>query len=407
VIRTAQRQTTAALPLSGLRVIDTTAVMAGPFATHHLANSGADVIKVESPSGDNMRHSGPAPQPGMSPIFQHMNRNKRSIVLDLKKPAGIEVLMDLVRDADVFVYNMRPKALARLGLGYERLAAVNERLIHCGIVGFGQAGPYAGRPAYDDLIQGIAGIPDIVGRANNGEPRYVPFAICDRIAGLYATNAILTALVECGRTGKGAEIQVPMFEANVHFLMVEHLFGASFNPPVGTALNPRMIEPNRRPYPTRDGYLCVMPHTTGHWQSFFQLIGREDLKADARFADLSSRRINTDVLYGLLAEALTQRTTAEWMAALVTADIPVTPMNSATDLTEDPHLAASGFFRWMTQQGGDFLQMATPAQWIARAPIDPLPAPALAQHTDEVLREMGYDEARIQKLREAGVTAAN
>jgi crotonobetainyl-CoA:carnitine CoA-transferase CaiB-like acyl-CoA transferase len=343
----------------------------------------------------------------MSPIFQHMNRNKRSIVLDLKKPAGIEVLMDLVRDADVFVYNMRPKALARLGLGYERLAAVNERLIHCGIVGFGQAGPYAGRPAYDDLIQGIAGIPDIVGRANNGEPRYVPFAICDRIAGLYATNAILTALVECGRTGKGAEIQVPMFEANVHFLMVEHLFGASFNPPVGTALNPRMIEPNRRPYPTRDGYLCVMPHTTGHWQSFFQLIGREDLKADARFADLSSRRINTDVLYGLLAEALTQRTTAEWMAALVTADIPVTPMNSATDLTEDPHLAASGFFRWMTQQGGDFLQMATPAQWIARAPIDPLPAPALAQHTDEVLREMGYDEARIQKLREAGVTAAN
>jgi len=406
VTRTAQRPTTAGLPLSGLRVIDTTAVMAGPFATHHLANSGADVIKVESPTGDNMRHSGPAPQPGMSPIFQHMNRNKRSIVLDLKKPAGLEVMMDLVRDADVFVYNMRPKALARLGLDFKHLSAVNERIIHCGIVGFGQGGPYAGRPAYDDLIQGISGIPDIVGRASGGEPRYVPYAICDRIAGLYATNAILAALVECGRTGKGAEIEVPMFEANVHFMMVEHLFGASFNPPVGTALNPRMIEPNRRPYPTRDGYVCVMPHTTGHWQSFFKLIGREDLQTDPRFATLESRRINTDVLYGILADALTQRTTAEWLDALVTADIPVAPMNSATELTADPHLAASGFFRWMAQQGGEFLQMAAPAQWIDRPRIEPLPAPSLAEHTHEVLRELGYDEARIEALREAGVTRA-
>ena len=388
-------------------MIDITAVMAGPFGTLMLADRGADVIKVESPAGDAMRHSGPAPQPGMSPIFQHMNRNKRSIVLDLKKPGGVEVLMDLVRDADVFVYNMRPKAMARLGIGYERLAAVNERIIYCGIVGFGQAGPYAGRPAYDDLIQGVSGIPDIVGRANGGEPHYVPFAISDRVAGLYAANAILSALVEQGRTGKGAEIEVPMFEANVHFLMVEHLFGASFDPPVCSALNPRVLEPDRRPYPTRDGYVCVMPSTTRQWHSVFKLLGREDFQADPRFADNASRRAHIDVLYGLLASSLTERTTAEWLAVLVEADIPVAPMNSITELTADPHLAATGFFRKMAQQGGEFLHMAAPAQWADRPFADPLPAPALAQHTDDVLRELGYDELRIQALHRDGVTGGS
>ncbi len=393
-------------PLAGLRVIDISTVMAGPFATLMFADQGADVIKVEPPEGDIMRLSGPAPRPGMSPIFQHMNRNKRSIVLDLKKPGGVEVLLDLVRTADAFVYNMRPRAMARLGLGYEAVRAARTSIVYCGIVGFGEAGPYAGRPAYDDLVQGACGIPDIVGRASGGEPRYVPFAFCDRISGLYAANALLAALLERERTGEGAAIEVPMFEASVHFLLVEHLFGASFVPPVGSALNARMLEPNRKPYRTRDGYLCVLPYTTRHWFSLFDLVGREQWKDDPRFQDFASRREHIDVLYAMLDDTLARRTTAEWLAEFERLDLPAVRANAVAELLHDPHLEATGFFRAIEQDDGHFLHMASPAQWKAWAPDVAHAAPTLAQDTLGILREAGYDDARIDALGQAGVTRA-
>jgi len=391
-------------PLAGVKVLDISTVMAGPFATHLLADQGADVIKVEPPEGDIMRFSGASPRPGMSPIFQHMNRNKRSIVLDLKKPGAVDVLLTLARTADAFVYNMRPRAMARLGLAYETLQAANPAIVYCGIVGYGQDGPYASRPAYDDLIQGVSGIPDLVGRATGGEPRYVPFAFCDRIAGLYAANALLAALLERARTGRGAAIEIPMFETSVHFLLVEHLFGASFEPAVGSALNARMLESNRKPYRTRDGYICVLPYTTRHWTSLFELVGRAELKDDARFADFASRREHIHVLYELLDRALRERTTGQWLAELERLDIPAAPSHAVADLPSDPHLVATSFFRSVAQDGGRFLHMAAPAQWKGRPFDDPAPAPALAEDARAILRAAGYADDRIDALAQDGVT---
>ncbi len=392
-------------PLAGVKVLDISTVMAGPFATHLLADQGADVIKVEPPEGDIMRFSGPSPRPGMSPIFQHMNRNKRSIVLDLKQAGATDVLLTLARTADVFVYNMRPRAMARLGLSYDTLRAANPAIVYCGIVGFGQEGPYAARPAYDDLIQGASGIPDLVGRATGGEPRYVPFAMCDRIAGLYAANALLAALLERTRIGKGTAIEIPMFETNVHFLLVEHLFGASFEPAAGDgALNTRMLEPNRKPYRTSDGYVCVLPYTTRHWRSLFELVGRAELQDDPRFADFASRREHIHVLYELLDGALRQRPTAAWLADFERIDIPAATANAIADLPSDPHLVASSFFRSVAQEDGRFLHMAAPVQWKDRAFADPSPAPVLAEDTRAILREAGYADERIDALARDGVT---
>lgn len=275
--------------------------------------------------------------------------------------------------------------------------------MYCGIVGFGQRGPYAARPAYDDLIQGASGIPDLVGRAGGGEPRYVPFAFCDRIAGLYASNALLAALLERERTGEGAAIEIPMFETSVHFLLVEHLFGASFDPPYGKAMNARMLELDRKPYRTRDGYVCVLPYTTRHWFSLFDLAQRPDLRDDPRFRDFGSRREHIRVLYAMLGEWLAARTTAEWMAEFERLDIPAARSNAIADLLSDPHLAATGFFRGVDQEGGRFVHMTSPLQRDTASP-GPSPAPTLAQHTRAILAEAGYDDVGIEDLARRGIT---
>jgi crotonobetainyl-CoA:carnitine CoA-transferase CaiB-like acyl-CoA transferase len=394
----------AAGPLSGIRIVDLSAVLTGPFATHILADHGAEVIKVEAPGGDITRHIGEAPAPGMSSMFQHLNRNKRGIVLDLKQPRGREVLFKLIRTADALVFNMRPEAMARLGLSYAEVRAENPGIVYCGIVGFGEAGPYAGKPAYDDVIQGLAGIPDLVARANGGEPRFIPMAAADRIVGLYAANALNMALLHRARTGQGTAVEVPMFEAMAHFVMVEHMFYRSFDPPLGAAANPRPLDKNCKPHRTRDGYLCLLPYTAEHWHAMFDILERPDLHDDPRFAQTSGRINEVEDLYALLDARLPERDTAEWVALLTEADIPAMPMNRVEDVLEDPHLKAVDFFqRTADAEGGAFIHMAVPYGWSNWPRTPPQPAPRHAQHSVEVLREIGLDPDEIADLLAAGV----
>ncbi len=282
-------------PLAGVRIVDLTSVVMGPFATQIMADLGADVIKVEPPEGDVLRQIAPMRHPGMGHIFLHHNRNKRSIVLDLKQPAGREALLRLVRGADVLIYNVRPQAMRRLKLAYEDVAAVNPRIIYVGAYGYSQGGPYEAQPAYDDLIQGIAGLPAIFADAGADRPRYVPTAISDRITGLAAVNAVTSALFCRERTGKGQSVEVPMFETVAQMVLGDHLCGRTFDPPAEPLRYERMLAPHRAPYATKDGYVCLLVYNDKHWRSFFRLIGREELfDSDPRFSsqEARSRKIN-------------------------------------------------------------------------------------------------------------------
>src|SRR5687768_17849742 len=277
-------------PLDGVRVIDLTSVILGPYATQIIGDLGADVIKIEPREGDNMRHSAPMKSPGMGHIFLHLNRNKRSVVLDLKKPRGREALLKLAATADVLVYNVRPQAMARLGLTYDDVRAVNDRIIYVGAYGFAQDGPYAAKPAYDDLIQGMVALPTLLKQAGADRPRFVPSTVADRITGLNTVNAVTTALFYRERTGKGQAVEVPMFESLAQFVLNEHMGGATFDPPLGPMGQPRLLAEHRNPYETKDGYLCVLIYNDKQWRSFFKLIGREELfERDERFSTQENR----------------------------------------------------------------------------------------------------------------------
>ncbi|MEM7348279.1 MAG: CoA transferase, partial [Chloroflexota bacterium] len=245
-------------PLSGITVIDLTTILMGPFATQHLGDMGADVIKIEPPGGDGIRYANQGRSPGMSNLFLNNNRNKRSLVLNLKHAAGKSVLEKLLKQGDVLVSNVRPQAMARLGLSYEDVVKINPRLIYVACFGFGQTGPYAERPAYDDLIQTMAGIPNLFERAYDDEPKFLPANFCDRVTGLNVVNAVTAALFYRERTGKGQSVEVPMYETMVQFLLSDHLGGYTFEPPTGSPGYARIINPNRRPYATKDGYLALL-----------------------------------------------------------------------------------------------------------------------------------------------------
>lgn len=331
-------------PLHGVRVLDLSTVIAGPFATQMLGDMGAEVTKVEPPQGDIMRAPGPARSPGMGATFLNCNRNKTSLVLDLKLAGDRERLLALVDSADVFIHNMRMAAAERLGLGQSDLLARNSRLIYCAIVGYGQDGPYRDRPAYDDVIQGAAGWAGLEQHLG-GEPRYAPTIVADKTTALHAVAAINAALYHRAQSGQGQYVEVPMFELMASFLLVEHLGGLTFSPPVGPAGYYRALSPDRRPYRTKDGYLAVMPYTEAHWRRFFGAAGRKDWAEDERLASGAARASVIDELYGRLAACMAERETAAWMAVLPSLDIPCAPVNSIADLLADEHLQAVGFFR--------------------------------------------------------------
>jgi crotonobetainyl-CoA:carnitine CoA-transferase CaiB-like acyl-CoA transferase len=330
-------------PLHGIRVLDLSTVIAGPYATQILGDMGAEIVKVEPPQGDIMRAPGPSRSPGMGAAFLNCNRNKRSVALDLKRADDLERLLDMAGQAQVLVHNMRPAAAARLGLAYEDVRAHNPALIYCAIVGYGQSGPYRDRPAYDDIIQAAAGWAGIEQRVG-GQPRYAPTIVADKTTALYAVSAINAALVHRERTGEGQYVEVPMFELMASFLLVEQLGGNTFVPPEGPAGYARLVSAHRRPHRTMDGYLSVMPYTCAHWKRFFEAAGRSDWAADARLDSDTQRADMIDDLYERLAQTLSERSTAEWMTLLPQADIPCSPVNSVDDLLADEHLRSIGFF---------------------------------------------------------------
>ncbi|QHI97470.1 CoA transferase [Xylophilus rhododendri] len=395
-------------PLASIKVIDMTSVLMGPFASQALGDMGADVVKIESPQGDLVRQIGPMRHEGMGPVFLNANRNKRSVVLDLKQPAGLAALHRLIADADVLMYNLRPQAMARLGLAYEQVAALNPRIVYAGLFGFGQDGPYAARPAYDDLIQGACGLPFLVAQASGGIPRYVPTAMADRVVGLTAVGAILAAVLACQRTGRGDRVDIPMFETMVGFVLGDHLGGLSFEPPLDGGGYARQLSPERRPYRTQDGYICALVYNDKQWSGFLREIGQEALmREDPRFASYAGRSRNIDYVYGELARIFEGRTTAEWTALLQRADVPFMPMHDLQSVLQDPHLQATGFFSTVEHPSeGTLRGMRAPAQWRNHVPGPARPAPRQGEHTVEVLRQAGFGPQEIEALLADGIAVA-
>jgi formyl-CoA transferase len=399
-----------ARPLEGIRIVDITAVLMGPFATQTMGDMGADVIKVESPGGDITRLIGPIKNEGMGPVFINANRSKRSIAIDLKSPKGKDALLRLIETADVFTYNMRPHTMAKLGLDYESVATVNPRVVYCGLFGFSQKGPYGTRPAYDDLIQGASTISHLIQRSTGDIPRYVPAAIADRITGLTAINAILAALLARGRTGRGQKIDVPMFETMTKFFLNDHMSGLTYDPPLDKGGYIRQLSRDRRPYQTSDGYVCALIYNNKHWENFFKAMGRENaLKTDPRFASVTTRTAHINEIYAEVAELFKTRTTAEWTKLLDDADIPVTPMHTIESIFTDPHLVATEFFGYEEHPTeGTLRTMREPSEWSDTQPSSSRHAPVLGEHTTEILAELGYSSVEIDAmLAEGAVIAAD
>ncbi|MBV1799467.1 CaiB/BaiF CoA-transferase family protein [Siccirubricoccus sp. G192] len=385
-------------PLSGVKVLDLTAVVVGPSCTLTLAEQGADVVKLEPPEGDLLRKlGGPAPSPDMSPKFIHFNRGKRSIAVDLKSAAGLAVLARLVDQADVLVTNMRSGALERLGITWEALSARNPRLVFCIIAGFGKRGRYHDSPAYDTIVQGASGFAAALGRVL-GEPRFAPFVLCDHITGIIASQAITAALYARERSGEGQAIEVPMFESMAHFVLTEHMFRRTFDPE-GPTGDPRVMNPDAKPIPTSDGYIAVSANTDAQAFAFFDAIGRPELRDDPRFNSVGARFRNVDAYFKLRAEALSTRSTAEWAAEFRRREIPAMPYNTIEGLLEDPHLWEAGFLRRENHPTeGPMIGLGRPVTFSAAGP-DELPlAPRLGADARSVLADAGYTEAEIAAL---------
>jgi crotonobetainyl-CoA:carnitine CoA-transferase CaiB-like acyl-CoA transferase len=386
-------------PLRGMTILDLTTVLMGPYATQVLADMGADVIKVESPEGDIVRQLGPGRTKGMGGMFLNANRGKRSIVIDLKQAEGRDALLRLARAANAIVYNVRPQAMARLGLDYEALAAANPAILYVGLFGYGQTGPYAAKPAYDDLIQGASGIPTLIAMAGDGTPRYVPITIADRVVGLKAVNAILGGLMHQQRTGIGQRIDVPMFEEMAEFVLIDHLGGLTYDPPLDHGGYARLLSPYRRPYKTSDGHICALIYNDKQWKSFFEAIGKTELLAEPRFATHAARHAHIDEIYQEVGRIFVTRTTAEWRELLERADIPVMPMHTLESILEDPHLEAVGFFRTIEHPvEGRVRQMRVPSTWSESQPEPGGPAPTFGQHGRDILHAAGFSPEEIERL---------
>jgi crotonobetainyl-CoA:carnitine CoA-transferase CaiB-like acyl-CoA transferase len=386
-------------PLAGIKIIDLTSVMMGPYATMILGDYGADVIKVESPDGDVMRLAAPMRSAQMGAMYLQGNRNKRSIVLDLKKAGGRDALLRLAATADVFVHNVRPAAMSRLKLGADDLLAINPRLVYASLHGFGEKGPYAGRPAYDDLIQGMTALPALTGQIT-GEPRYSPATIADRIVGLNATHAILAALLHRDRSGEGQSIEIPMFETMAQFVLGDHMAGRSFEPPIGPPGYSRLLSRDRRPYRTSDGYVCALVYTDKQWTAFFRMIGQDDDAArDPRLSSITARTSNYDFVYGWFSDVMKTRTTAEWLGLFEAADIPHAPLHDLDSLIDDPHLTAVGLLQSVEHPTEGTLRVAGPAAtWSKTPPSIRHYPPRLGEHGDEILREAGFSDDDIDAL---------
>jgi formyl-CoA transferase len=393
-------------PLAGVRVLDLTAVVLGPLATQILGDYGADVIKLEPPEGDLMRANGVSRRRGLSSIFLAINRNKRSLAIDLKQPEGLAAVLRLLPTVDVLVHNMRSAAVDRLGLGYAACAAVNPQLVYCVATGFGEDGPDAGKPAFDDVIQAACGLAGLLGQSGDatGQPDFVPSLIADKTTGLALANAVLAALFERTRSGCGQYVEVPMLETMVAFTLAEHLGGLSFEPPLGPAGYARLLAGGRRPAPTRDGHVAMLPYTGTHWRRFFERVGRADLNQKYAVDDRHARNARVKELYADMAAITRTLATDELLAMCAELDIPATRIHRIDELPTHPHLQAVGLFQHQVHPSAGPIVAMRPTTRFARTPAElALPAPALGEHGAEVLHEAGLTDDEVAALQRAGI----
>ena len=378
-------------PLEGVRVIDVTSVVMGPYCTQIMADMGADVIKIEPPEGDITRNVAVGPSPGMNGVFVNVNRGKRSVVLDLRSEEGVAALRALIATADVFIHSMRAKAIARLGFDYASVAAINPNIIYTNCYGYSRRGPDADRPAYDDTIQAECGLP-AVQRQLTGDATYVATIMADKVTGLTALYATMMALFHRERTGEGQEVEVSMFETMASFMLVEHANGAMFDPPLGPAVYPRTVAPNRRPYATKDGHVAALIYNDKHWKAFIDAV--RPAWDTPEYATLALRAKQIDTVYGLVAQTMLERTTAEWLALFAELEIPATPINSLDALFDSPQLNAVGLFETVQTPDGPVRFPGVPT-WFSRTPGRVRgPAPMLGADTEAVLGELQADVRR-------------
>jgi len=392
-------------PLAGIRVLDLTSVVAGPLATQTFGDMGAEVIKVETPDGDTTRYTGPSRSPDMAALFMGLNRGKRSLVLDLKQAAAADALWRLIDRADVFVHSMRPQKIERLGFGHQAVCARNRRIVYAALHGYRSGGPYSGQPAYDDVIQGQSGVAALMAEIA-GEPRYAPTILADKTTALTLANAVTAALFARERTGRGQFVEVPMFETMVAFVLAEHLFGHCFAPPQGDLGYTRVLGAWRRPYKTRDGYICMMAYTEAQWRKFWNAVGKPEICDDPRFDSIATRSHNVIALYELAGAALAEKTTGEWLALLRELEIPSARVSSLDEVMIDPQLAASGFFKHATHPSeGAILFVDQPVRFGDGGAANARLQPRLGEHSIEILREAGLAETAIEALLASGSTA--
>lgn len=380
-------------PLAGVKIVDITTVVFGPFGTQILADLGADVIKIEHGKGDVMRHAGKTPERGMGPIHLNLNRNKRSLKLNLSKPSAKKVVHQLLCEADVFFHNVREAGIERLGFSYDAVKAINPNIIYVHCCGFGKGGAYEGRQAYDDLVQAACGLAGLVPERDKSAPQYLPTLIVDKMAGLYAVYATIAALFHREKSGEGQFVEVPMLEAATHLNMVENLYGQTFEPTLGHVAYTRSINPRRKPYKTKDGYIAIVPYSDREWEIFFELGGRKGVFEDERFRSFSDRTKNIGELYAIIEEVALSRTTAEWLELLNEANVPAMRYNPLGEVIDDPHLKSIDFFELREHPDvGTYRSIRHPVNF-SETPADiRSDAKTVGADTRDILLELGFGE---------------
>jgi len=392
-------------PLHGIRIVEMTSVVLGPWACQMLGDLGAEVIKIEPMVGDTNRNLGPhRNDEKMSALYLTCNRNKKSIALDLKSERGKEAALKLAADSDVLIHNFRPQAMDRLGVHYEAVKKSNPDIIYCATYGYSKNGPYGDKGALDDSIQAASGIAMLQCMVE-GEPRYLPTIVADKTTALTVVQAVLAALFHRERTGEGQAIEVPMFESMVSYVMTEHLWGLTFEPPIGEAGYTRLMSKHRKPYKTRDGYLAVLPYWDNHWKMFCDVSERPDLMADERFVDMRSRLKNIDASYAATAQVIATKTTAEWITLLGNTNVPTMVVNTLEDLVSDPHLKETGFWQLVEHPTEGVIRMSKPPINFEKTPAEIRHiAPRLGEDSRAVLRGAGYSDDQIEQMCAEGVT---